>query len=231
MCEILVKKSEFSLFENGSRGSIIHSNREKNHFLSWKCFSLFWHLPGGGATWTARGGIRLVHGLIESTLLTYFSGMKIDPKYAFLPVMFFPKFVYMTKNTPFFPILHVVAPLNDVGAYSAWSWKITLITWIFGWAWYPPWHSSGPRGHLSHGTDYVETLSEWNIGLHHVKSIHPLWKILEKCTTRGVWIFKSTYLLCSISIRFITGGVNISFRSAKWAYLLGIPTPFVLGVS
>ena len=40
--------------------------------------------------------------------------MKIDPKYAFLhafflnlPVMSFPKFVYMTKNTPFFPILHV----------------------------------------------------------------------------------------------------------------------------
>ena len=55
-----------------------------------------------------------------------------------LPVMFFPKFVYMTKNTPFFSILHVFAPLNDVRAYSAWSWKTTLITWIFGRAWYPP---------------------------------------------------------------------------------------------
>ena len=43
----------------------------------------------------------------------------------------------MTKNTPFFPILHVFAPLNDVRAYSAWSWKTTLITWIFGRAWYP----------------------------------------------------------------------------------------------
>ena len=51
--------------------------------------------------------------------------------------MLFPKFVYMTKNTPFFPILHVFAPLNDVRVYSAWSWKIILITWIFGWAWYP----------------------------------------------------------------------------------------------
>ena len=60
--------------------------------------------------------------------------------------MFFPKFVYMTKNTPFFPILHVFAPLNDVRAYSAWSCKITLIMWIFGRAWYPPWHSSGPPG-------------------------------------------------------------------------------------
>ena len=60
--------------------------------------------------------------------------------------MFFPKFVYMTKNRPFFPILHVFAPLNDVRAYSAWSWKTTLLTWIFGRAWYPPWHSSGPPG-------------------------------------------------------------------------------------
>ena len=58
--------------------------------------------------------------------------------------MSFPKFVYMSKNTPFFPILHVFAPLNDVRAYSAWSWKTTLITWIFGQAWYPPWHSSAP---------------------------------------------------------------------------------------
>ena len=37
----------------------------------------------------------------------------------------------MTKNIPFFPILHVFAPLNDVRAYIAWSWKTTLITWIF----------------------------------------------------------------------------------------------------
>ena len=37
------------------------------------------------------------------------------------PVIFFPKFIYMTKNTPFFPILHVFAPLNDVRVYSAWS--------------------------------------------------------------------------------------------------------------
>ena len=58
--------------------------------------------------------------------------------------MFFPKLVYRTKNTPFFPILHIFAPLNDIRAYSAWSWKTALITWIFGRAWYPPWHSSAP---------------------------------------------------------------------------------------
>ena len=114
---------------------------------------------GGTRARIARGGIRLVHGHTKSTLIMYFSGMKIDPKYAFFAciflnfgVMSFPKFVCMTKNTPFFPILHVFAPLNDVRAYSAWSWKTTLITWIFGRAWYLPWHSSGHRGTVFNGT-------------------------------------------------------------------------------
>ena len=31
--------------------------------------------------------------------------------------------------------------------------------------------------------------------LLHLKSIHPLWKILEKCTPGGVWIFKYTFLM------------------------------------
>ena len=44
--------------------------------------------PGGGGTRMARGGIRLVHGHRKSTLITYFSGMKIDPKYAFLHAFF-----------------------------------------------------------------------------------------------------------------------------------------------
>ena len=42
----------------------------------------------GEATRMARGDIRLVHGLTKSTLITYFSGMKIDPKYAFLHAFF-----------------------------------------------------------------------------------------------------------------------------------------------
>ena len=41
-----------------------------------------------GGTRMVRGGIRLVHGLTKSTLNTYFSGMKIDPKYAFLHAFF-----------------------------------------------------------------------------------------------------------------------------------------------
>ena len=97
-----------------------------------------------GATRMARGGIRLVHGLTKSTLIMYFSGMKIDPKYAFLYAFCliflscpFQNLSISPKIHPFFPILHVFAPLNDVRAYIAWSWKTTLITWIFGRAWYP----------------------------------------------------------------------------------------------
>ena len=76
--------------------------------------------PQGGHLYF-RLDIILVKGLSKHTLNTYFSRMKIDPKYAFLhafflicPVLSFPKFVNMTKNTPFFPILHVFIPLNDV---------------------------------------------------------------------------------------------------------------------
>ena len=43
----------------------------------------------------------------------------------------FQNFVSKTKNTPSFPILHVFALLNDVHVNTAWSWKTTLITWIF----------------------------------------------------------------------------------------------------
>ena len=59
--------------------------------------------------------------------------------------MSFPKFVNMTKNTPFFPILHVFAPLNDVSVYTAWSWKTTLM-WIFyeDDGWYPTSNTSAP---------------------------------------------------------------------------------------
>ena len=106
-----------------------------------------WFLALGGHS-NGKRGIRLVHAHTKSTLITYFSGMKIDPKYAFLHAFFCHVLskicLYDQKTHLFFPILHVFAPLNDVRAYSAWSWKTTLITWIFGRAWYPPWHSNGP---------------------------------------------------------------------------------------
>ena len=76
--------------------------------------------------------------------------------------MYFPKFAHVTKNTPFFPILHVFAPLNDVCAYIDWSWKTTLITWIFGWAWYPPWHSSAPHlGPMGLWADLLVCAHNW----------------------------------------------------------------------
>ena len=63
--------------------------------------------PGG--TRMARGGIRLVHGLTKSTLITYFIGMKIDPKYTFLHAFFliclscsFQNLFIWTKTHPFF---------------------------------------------------------------------------------------------------------------------------------
>ena len=71
---------------------------------------------GGGGHLYFRLDIILVKELSKHTLSTYFSSMKIDPKYVFLhvflnlSVMFFPKLVKMAKNTPFFQILHVFAP-------------------------------------------------------------------------------------------------------------------------
>ena len=93
-----------------------------------------------------------------------------------LSVMSFPKFVYMTQNTPFFPILHVFAPLNPVRAYSAWSWKTTLITWIFGRAWYPPWHSSGPPG----CTYKFIIWNTFTLSTLIIVNFH-LWKCTQKC--------------------------------------------------
>ena len=70
----------------------------------------------GGATRMARGGIRLVHGVTKSTLITFFSGMKIDPKYAFLRAFFliclscsFQNLSIWPKTHPFFlfcPFVH-----------------------------------------------------------------------------------------------------------------------------
>ena len=44
--------------------------------------------PGGPLEWQEGVGIRLVHGLTKSTLITYFSGMKKDPKMRFLHAFF-----------------------------------------------------------------------------------------------------------------------------------------------
>ena len=71
----------------------------------------------GGATRMARGGIRLVHGHTKSTLITYFSGMKIDPNYAFLHAFFlicpscpFQNLSIWPKTHPFFQFCTFLHP-------------------------------------------------------------------------------------------------------------------------
>ena len=59
-------------------------------------------------------------------------------------VFFFQNLWPWPKTQPFLPILHVFVPINDVCTYTAWSWKSTLITWIFLWGWYPTSNASGP---------------------------------------------------------------------------------------
>ena len=76
-----------------------------------------------------------------------------------MSIMFLPKFVNMTKNTPFFPILHVFAPLNDVHAYIVWSWKTTLIMWIFLRGWYLTSNTSGRPWSTHFGRKLFYTLS------------------------------------------------------------------------
>ena len=70
-----------------------------------------------GATRMSRGGIRLVHGLTKSTLITYFSGMKKDPKYTFLHAFFllclscsFQYCQYDQKHTLFSNFAHFCTP-------------------------------------------------------------------------------------------------------------------------
>ena len=65
----------------------------------------------------ARGGIRLIHGHTKSTLITYFSGMKIDPKYAFLHAFFliclscpFQNLSIWPKTHPFFNFARFCTP-------------------------------------------------------------------------------------------------------------------------
>ena len=107
----------------------------------------------------AREGIMLVHGLTKSTLITYFSGMKIDPKYAFLHAFFLICLVawhvlskiclYDQKHTLFSNFTHFCTPKrhtrvhclvlkNNPNYVNFWT---SLI---------PPWHSTGPPGTLSH---------------------------------------------------------------------------------
>ena len=54
---------------------------------------------------------------------------------------------------------------------------------------------------------------------------------LEKSVSQKNVNFKCKYFLCDFQIRLLTEGVDIFFRSAKWAYLLETHTPSMLDVS
>ena len=72
--------------------------------------------------------------------------------------MFFPKFVYMAKNTPFFPILHIFVPLNDVRVLCL-VLKNNPIYVNFWTSLIPPWHSSAPPRPLPHA--YTVAMIGW----------------------------------------------------------------------
>ena len=91
------------------------------------CLSIFLlKLHSGGHSYF-RLDIILVKGLSKCILNTYFSGMKIDLKYAFLHAFFvicvscpFQNLSIWPKTYLFFPNF---TPLNDIRMYIAWSWK------------------------------------------------------------------------------------------------------------
>ena len=66
---------------------------------------------GGGGGLVFQAGYHPHKRTFKTHPKHIFLGTKIDPKYAFLHAVhvFFPKFLTMAKNTPFFPILQVFA--------------------------------------------------------------------------------------------------------------------------
>ena len=93
---------------------------------------------GGGGTQMARGGIRLVHGHTKSTLIMYFSCMKIDPKYAFLHAFFliclscpFQNLSTWPKTHPFFQLRPVLTKWatsrqGSKGDMAHWTFKKSI---------------------------------------------------------------------------------------------------------
>ena len=88
-------------------GSIVCVNSVNFHVAecSTRLINIYVSFPGG-ATRMARGGIRLVHGLTKSTLITYYSGMKKDPIYVFLHAFFLICLSYSFQNLSIWPKTH-----------------------------------------------------------------------------------------------------------------------------
>ena len=115
------------------------------------CFS-----KSRGATWTARGGIRLIHGLTKSTLITYYSGMKKDHKYAFLHAFCLICLSCSFQNLSIWPKTHLFSNFARFCTPK----RCTRIQCLvlknnpnyvnFGRAWYPPSHFEWPPGVVMH---------------------------------------------------------------------------------
>ena len=80
--------------------------------------------PGvGGSHLYFRLDIILVKGLSKHILITYFPGMKTNPKYEFMHVFFlifrhlFSKIYDHHQKHTLFPLLHIFVPLNYIHAY------------------------------------------------------------------------------------------------------------------
>ena len=72
----------------------------------------------------------------------------------------------------------------------------------------------------------------YQFGLLHLKSTHPLWKILEKVSHREyhfqaclATLYESTYSVWNIEVNSTTEGVGASFRSIHWDNPFKIHTP------
>ena len=128
-----------------------------------------------------------------------------------LSVMSFPKLVNMAKTTPFFPILHVFAPLNDVRAYIALSWKTTLIAWIFLRGWYPTWNISGPPPPGSPGL-FPYALLQWYVCDYflHLEINHD-----------ATWLLNCKFSFCFQHKDVPLLSTYISAKNANWSWEFG----------
>ena len=132
----------------------------------------------GGGHSNGKRGIRLVHGHTKSTLITYFSGMKIDPKYTFLHAFFlicpscpFQNFSIWPKNTFFPNFAHFCTPKrcmciqclvlkNNPNYVNFWT---SVIPPTFEW---PPWVCA-----ISIQTNGTNVSGIWNCcWIQHFKS-------------------------------------------------------------
>ena len=112
------------------------------------------NLSGGRGHLYFRLDIILVKRLAKQTLNTYFSGVKIDPKYAFLHAFFlfcvscpFQNLSIWPKTYPFFNFARFCTPKQCTRVHCL-VWKTTLITWIVLRGWYPTSNTSGTPGNL-----------------------------------------------------------------------------------